>query len=92
MMPTLTFWERQSSRDSKSPGVGRGEGPEAGETSLCDSVMSDGKSHIWQNLGLDSITHSTDVKLSKFQGTVEDRRAWHAAIHGVAKSQTPLSS
>ena len=41
---------------------------------------------------LDSITDSTDMSLSKFQERVEDREAWHAAVHGVAKSQTRLSN
>ena len=35
---------------------------------------------------LDSITDSRDTNLSKLQETVEDRGAWHAAVHGVAKS------
>ena len=37
---------------------------------------------------LDSITNSMDMNLSKLQGIVEDRGAWHAAVHGVTKSQT----
>ena len=37
---------------------------------------------------LDSITDSMDMNLSKFQEIVEDRGAWCAAIHGVAKSRT----
>ena len=37
---------------------------------------------------LDSITDSMDMKLTKLQETVKDRDAWHAAVHGVAKSQT----
>ena len=37
---------------------------------------------------LDSITDSMDVNLSKLQGIVEDRRAWHATVHGVVKSGT----
>ena len=40
---------------------------------------------------LDSITDSMDRNLSKLQEMVEDRGAWHAAVHGVAKSQTQLS-
>ena len=34
---------------------------------------------------LDSITESMDMNLSKLQGIVEDRGAWCAAVHGVAK-------
>ena len=40
---------------------------------------------------LDSITNSMDTNLSKLQVTVEDRGAWHAAVHGVTKSWTELS-
>ena len=36
---------------------------------------------------LDGITDLTDMNLSKLQVTLNDREAWHAAVHGVAKSQ-----
>ena len=36
---------------------------------------------------LDGITDSMNMGFSKFQETVKDREAWHAAVHGVSKSQ-----
>ena len=41
---------------------------------------------------LNDITDSRDMSLSKLREMVKDREAWHAAVHGVAKSQTRLSN
>jgi len=41
--------------------------------------------------GLDGITDSMDVSISELREVVMDREAWHAVIHGIAKSRTRLS-
>ena len=41
---------------------------------------------------MDGITDSVDINLSKLWEWVMDREAWHAAVHGITKSQTGLSN
>ena len=41
---------------------------------------------------LDGITNATNMNLGKLQEMVRDRELWHAAVHGVTKSQTQLDN
>ena len=70
--------------ETKTPMLGKAETLMLGNT---DGNRRGQQSVKW----LDSITNSMDMNLSELWETVKDRGAWHAAVHGVTKSQTRLS-
>ena len=66
--------------------------PFIGKNTLLLGKIEDMRRKEWQRIRwLDGITGSMYMSLWKLRGTVKDREAWHATVHGVTRSQTWLS-